>query len=184
MKNIIIALIITHFYFLSALGQNYVPVEQSSTIKFRVSHQMIFKSTVNGTLGGLKGKIVFEPKNISASSINVSVEVNTINTGIGLRDHDLNKEKYFNEPKYPVITIKSQSISKAERSDQYVAVAGITIKGVTKIISIPFIAIFKNGTYQFSGKFQINRLDFNVGPDNSIDKNVEVYLSVVAKSTR
>ena len=55
------------------------------------------------------------------------------------------------------------------------------MKGITKTISFPFTAKAENGAYQFKGNFNINRLEYNVGPDNSIDKNVEVNLDVTSR---
>lgn len=177
--NAIILLMLLPFSM--AFAQNYAPVEQGSTIEFKVTHQVIFKSTVTGTFTGIKGTIVFDPNNLSACSFNVSVNVNTINTGINMRDNDLRKEKYFNQQKYPLITIRSQSIAKGAGNNKYILSASLTMKGVTKKISVPFTAVTANGGYHFNGHFELNRLDFNVGPDNSIDKSVAVDLFVIAK---
>jgi polyisoprenoid-binding protein YceI len=57
----------------------------------------------------------------------------------------------------------------------------LTMKGVTKTISFPFTAKAVNGGYQFSGGFDLNRLEYNVGPDNSIDKDVEIDIDVFAR---
>jgi polyisoprenoid-binding protein YceI len=164
--------------FSTVLAQHFTPAEQGSLVKFNVVNHLIFKTTVTGTF---KGAIVFDPKNLSASSFNVSVSVKTINTGIGKRDNDLQKEKYFNQQKYPLITIKSQSIKKGAGKDDYVLLASLTMKGVTKTISFPFTAMPEKGGYAFKGHFELNRMEFKVGPDNSIDKNIKVDLLVTAK---
>ena len=106
--------------------------------------------------------------------------VNTISTGIGLRNKHLQDEDYFDEKKFPVITIKSKSVTKSANG-QYILTAALTIKGTTKIITIPFTAVFTDGGYDFAGHFEINRMDYHIGPDNSIDKKVSIGLSVRAK---
>jgi polyisoprenoid-binding protein YceI len=164
-----------------AKAQQYTPVEQGSVIKFKVGHTMVFKSTVTGTFKGLKGTILFDPKNLAQASFNVSVDVQTISSGIGMRDNDLKKEKYFDVSKYPVILIKSENISKGPQEGSYVFSGTLTMKGVTKNISFPFYAKPSNDGYQFQGSFQLNRLDYNLGPENSIDKNVEIDLTVSAR---
>jgi polyisoprenoid-binding protein YceI len=176
----LIALFISAPFF-GALAQHYSPVEQGSLVQFKVVNHLIFKTTVTGTFKGLKGAIVFDPHNLSACSFNVSVAVETINTGIGMRNNDLQKEKYFNRQKYPLITIKSQSIKKGTGNNGYVLLASLTMKGVTKTISFPFTAIPEKGGYEFKCHFEVNRMDFNVGPDNSIDKNIKVDLLVMAR---
>jgi polyisoprenoid-binding protein YceI len=164
-----------------AFAQHYNPVEQNSIVQFHVSHQMIFKSTVTGSFKGLKGTIIFDPKNLPGSLFDVSVLTNTISTGTGMRDNDLKKEKYFNALKFPLITIKSQTITTSDNDNKYTLSASLTIKGTTQTITFPFTAIPQNGGYIFKGHFKINRLEFNIGPDNSIDKEVEIDLNVTAK---
>jgi polyisoprenoid-binding protein YceI len=165
----------------SVFAQHYIPIEQSSSIKFKVSHQMIFKSTVTGTFAGLKGSILFDPNNLPSSMFDVSVASETISSGMGMRDHDLKKEEYFDVKKYPLIIIKSQTITKSSNGDGYTFTGTLTMKGITKTISFPFTANPVSGGYEFQGSFQLNRLEYNVGTDNSINKNVEVDLTVLAK---
>jgi len=162
-------------------AQRYTPVEQNSSIKFKVSHVMIFRSTVTGTFKGLKGEILFDPKNSAQSSFNVSVEAGTINSGIDMRDNHLKEEAYFDADKYKQIVIKSQNITKGLHDNTFLFSGTLSMKGVTKAISFPFTAKPANGGYEFIGSFNLNRLDYNVGPDNSIDKNVEVDVDVFAR---
>lgn len=181
MKNFIAIIFLMLSPFSVVLAQHLIPVDQSSNIQFKVVNHLIFRSTVTGTFKGLKGTITFDPKNLAASSFDVSVEVKTISTGIGKRNSDLQNDKYFNEQKHPRIIIKSQSITKGSGNDEYVLTASLTMKGVTKTISFPFTAIPQKGGYQFKGHFQLNRMDYNVGPDNSIENKVVVDLLVIAK---
>jgi polyisoprenoid-binding protein YceI len=177
--SIIVALFICSVN--SGLAQRYIPVEQSSSVQFNVSHQMIFKSTVTGTFKGLKGTIVFDPSNVTGATFDISVAAGTVESGIGMRDNHLKEESYFDVKKYPLISIKSQSIIKTSGENTYTFVGALTMKGVTKTISFPFTAKAENGGYHFKGNFKLNRLEYNIGTDNSIDKNVEVDLDVVAK---
>jgi polyisoprenoid-binding protein YceI len=162
-------------------AQQYRPDGQSSTVKFKVSHQMIFKSTVTGTFNGLNGGIYFDPKNLSKSVFDVSIQAETINSGIGMRDNHLKDAEYFDAVKYRSITIKAQNIAKGTSNNGFIFSGTLTMKGITKTISFPFNAKPANGGYEFSGSFELNRLEYNVGPDNSIDKNVEVILDVFAR---
>lgn len=165
----------------NVFAQHYTPVEQNSAVQFKVSHQMIFKSTVTGTFKGLKGTILFDPANITQAVFDVSVAAETINSGIGMRDNHLREDSYFDVKKYPLIIIKSQTIVKAPGENNYTFTGTLTMKGVTKTISFLFTSKAENSGYEFKGNFNINRLEYNVGPDNSIDKNVEVDLDVIAR---
>jgi len=179
LKTVFTALLICSANYLFA--QRYTPVEQNSSIKFKVSHVMIFRSTVTGTFKGLKGEILFDPKDLAKCSFNVSIQAETISTGIGIRDNLLKKEAYFDAGKYQQIVIRSQSITKGIHDNSFVFSGTLTMKGVTKTISFSFTARPANSGYEFSGSFELNRLEYNVGPDNSIDKNVEVNIDVFAQ---
>lgn len=178
MKKYVITALLLPFFYSIALAQHYKPVEEKSKIEFKISHQMIFKSTVNGSFKGLKGTVIFDAKDLSNCSIEISVDAATINTGIGMRDNDLKKEKYFDVGKYPEIIIRSKSVTKGPHENEYYLSALLTLKGKTLPISFPFTALQKNSGYLFKGQFHINRLEYNVGPDNSIDKDVELNLTV------
>ena len=162
-------------------AQRLTPVQQASSVQFQVSHKMIFRSTVTGSFSGLKGDIVFDAKDVRQSVFDVSVNAESINTGISMRDSHLKEEDYFDTKKYPLIIIKSQKINKGDAVDTYFFTGTITMKGIKKAITFPFTIKTIPGGYQFKGSFDINRLDYQVGPDNSIDKNVSVQLSVSAK---
>src|SRR5258705_4526929 len=107
MKSVLGILVFLSVIF-PAYAQSYKPVNDGSEIKFTIKN---FGLNVTGTVSGLSGSIQFNPSNLSASSFNVSVDANTINTGVDMRDNHLKKEEYFNVSKYPVINFVSTSIT-------------------------------------------------------------------------
>lgn len=163
------------------LAQQYIPVDEGSSVQFRIVNHLVFTTTVNGYLKGLKGTIRFNPEEPKAALFDVSVAVNTISTGINMRDKDLKKEKYFNAEQYPVIHLRSNSVTATDKKGVYHLSAALTIRGITKNISFPFTATPVNGGYLFKGTFQIKRLDFNVGTDNAIEDQLTVMLEVTAR---
>ena len=172
--------ILTFIIFLTGIislnAQQYKPVDGKSEIKFTVKN---FGVNTNGTLSGLKGSIQFNPSNISAASFNISVDVNTINTGVDMRDNHLKKDEYFNTEKYPTITYTSAEIKA--NNDGYIISGQLTIKGISKNISFPFTAVAQNSGMLFTGNFSINRKDFDVGGSSAVlSNNVDVSLKVFA----
>ncbi|MBS1730193.1 MAG: YceI family protein [Bacteroidetes bacterium] len=149
------------------------PVDENGSVTFTVKN---FGINTNGELKGLKGNIHWDEANISKSTIDVSVDVATINTGIEMRDKDLQSEGYFNAAKYPQIQFKSTSISAS-------TVTGIlTMKGISKSLSFPYTVQKVNGVYVFEGNFAINRKDFGLGGSlTTISNRVDVHLKVKAK---
>ncbi|MFT4153508.1 YceI family protein [Parafilimonas sp.] len=173
MKTICTAIILlTGFFTLKA--QQYKPVDDKSEVKFTIKN---FGINTNGTLNGLKGTIKFDPANLAASSFDVSVDVNTINTGVDGRDSHLKQDEYFNVAKYSVIRFISTSIEK--NGEDYAAKGNLTIKGITKPMSIPFTVKQNGEGLIFSGGFNINRKDFGVGGSSAVmGSEVNVSLKV------
>ena len=152
------------------------PVDEKSEVGFTIKN---FGLNTSGTLKGIKGTVKFDASNLSASVFNVSVDVNTINTGIENRDNHLKKEEYFDVERYPAITFVSNGIKKD--NEGYSVTGNLTIKAVTKSISFPFKAESKDGGILLTGEFTINRKDFDVGGSSAVLGNsVNVSLKVFA----
>jgi polyisoprenoid-binding protein YceI len=133
--------------------------------------------TVNGKFSGLNSTILFDKDNLAASSIRASVDTKSISTGINLRNHDLQKEKYLDSDKYPVMSFQSDKIQKSETG--YKAIGNLTIKSVTKPVEIPFSFSAKGNEGIFKGSFTIQRQDYAVGkPGGSIGSTVTIDLEV------
>ncbi len=151
---------------------NLKPADSDEAVIFTIKN---FGINTKGELKGLKGTIKWDAAKISNSSFNVSADVNTINTGIDMRDNDLKKETYFDAKKYPAINFVSTSVAAD-------AVTGnLTIKGVTRSIFIYYTVKPSGNGYLFEGEFSINRRDFGVGGGGMVlGENVNVKLKVQA----
>jgi polyisoprenoid-binding protein YceI len=148
------------------------PVDADDSVTFTIKN---FGINTNGSFKGLKGSIQWDAANPSNSSFNVSVDANTINTGIDMRDNDLRKENYFNVEKYPTINFVSTAVSATD------VTGNLTIKGITKQINIPYTVKPSGNGYLFEGKFSLNRRDFNVGGGSfTLSDHLEVRLKVLA----
>lgn len=173
--KVIIAIMCSGIFF-SASAQQYKPVDDKSEINFTIKN---FGLNTEGSLKGLKGSIKFDQANINASSFEVSVDVNTINTGVDGRDSHLKKEEYFDVQKYPVLKFVSTSINNS--GDGYSVKGNLSIKGTTKSISISFTVDKSGDALIFTGNFSINRKDFGVGGSSAVmGSNVDISLKVFA----
>jgi polyisoprenoid-binding protein YceI len=158
-------------------AQQLKPIDSKSEVKFTVKN---FGLNTPGTFKGLKGSIQFNSSDISSASFNVSIDANTVNTGIDMRDNHLKGEDYFDAEKYPTINFVSTGI-KAD-NDGYIISGQLTIKGISKNISFPFTATSQNGGMLFTGDFSIDRKDFDVGGGSAVLSNhVDVSLKVFAQ---
>ncbi len=149
----------------------------SSSIAFAIQNTGL---TVNGTLSGLKGEINFNPEKYASSVIEVSVPVSSLKTGIEMRDTHLKKEEYFDANKYQEISLKSSFFGK--RNDQYLGYFVLTIKGVSRNVTIPFSALSQNGLLILEGEFTMDRLDYKIGGKSLVLSNqVKVKIKVIVK---
>lgn len=125
---------------------------------------------------------------VSSSSVDLALNVNTINTLNSDRDNHLKAEDFFDVKKYPTIRFRSTTIvENPGEFYKYSAIGTLTIKDVTKQIEIPFNYLGevtrtdKEGKprpsiYTFDGEFKINRVDFNVG-ETSVALGDEVTIA-------
>jgi polyisoprenoid-binding protein YceI len=123
-----------------------------------------------GSISGLVAKVNFAPANLSASSIEASVDVNTINTDNSSRDEHLRSGDFFDVARYPKISLKSVAF-RHKSGNNYIGTFTLTIKDKSKQIEMPFTFLDKDNTIGFKGAFKINRLDFGVGSESMILSN-------------
>jgi polyisoprenoid-binding protein YceI len=100
-----------------------------SSLQFSVRHLMV--SNVRGTFTGVKGTALHDAANPSASSVEATVDVNTINTHDAQRDTHLKSPDFFDVAAYPTITFRSTKVEK-KSDDQFAVTGDLTIHGVTK----------------------------------------------------
>src|SRR6516164_2363523 len=154
------------------------PTDQGSSVKFEINN---FGFTVGGSFTGLKGNVKFDPNELNNSLFDVTIDANTINTGIDMRDEHLRGEDYFNVKNYPRIHFVSTSITPGKKAGTFFVSGNLTIKETTKEISFPFTAQSQAEGFLFNGEFKINRRDFKVGGGGTISNDLNVKLEVVAK---
>ncbi len=160
-------------------AQSYTATDEGSKVHFVIKN---FGVKTGGDFTGVKGTIVFNPKALASSQMNVSVNANSINTDNDARDKHLRKEEYFNVEKFPLITFISTKISESSLAGRFFVAGNLTIKGITKPVQFGFSATPSDVGYSFSGEFEINRRDFTVGGSSmSMADKLKVTLNISAK---
>jgi polyisoprenoid-binding protein YceI len=100
-------------------------------IGFSVRHLV---SKVRGKFETFEGAIVTHD-DLETSTVNVTVDLNSINTGTADRDNHLRSADFFEVETHPKMTFVSTGI--VQKSDTDFVVAGdLTIKGVTKPVEL------------------------------------------------
>ena len=162
-------------------AQRYVPSDKESRVHFTIRN---FGIKTGGDLTNLSGEIFFFRTDMNATRMNVSVEASTIDTDNNTRDSHLKDEEYFDVANHPLITLSSTKIEQTNKTDDgyYYFTGNLTMRGITKEITFPFKVEKTNDDYLFTGEFEINRLDFEIGSNSAVLSNtVNVSLSVLAK---
>ena len=135
-----------------------------SEVQFKVKHLVI--STVTGTFKIFEGGLETATEDFSDAKIEFSLDVNSIDTNQGDRDNHLKSADFFNAEQYPAIKFKSISFTK--NGDDYKLDGHLTIKEVTKPVSLAvdfggiatdFYGNVKAG-FEVTGK--INRKEFGL----------------------
>jgi polyisoprenoid-binding protein YceI len=123
--------------------------------------------TTTGTIGGLSTRINFNPANLASSTVEASVDANTINTDNSGRDEHLRSEDFFDVARYPKILLRSVAF-RHRNGNNYTGTFILTIRDKSKQIEMPFTFLDKGNSAEFKGTFKINRLDFGVGSTSMV----------------
>jgi polyisoprenoid-binding protein YceI len=101
--------------------------------QFKVRHLMI--SNVKGDFDKVTGTITLDDANPAASSIEVTVDVNSISTREPQRDAHLKSADFFDAEKFPTMRFVSTAVVKSG-DDSYEVVGNLTLHGVTQTIDL------------------------------------------------
>jgi polyisoprenoid-binding protein YceI len=139
-------------------------------IGFKARHMMV--SDVKGNFERFSGTIHLDPARMEASSVEVSIETASLTTKNEKRDGHLKSPDFFDAAAFPTLTFKSKKVTK--QGDQWVAVGDLTMRGVTKEISLPFtlagpVAAGENSLIGVSAQTKVNRQDFGVSWNKTLD---------------
>ena len=150
-----------------ALAQTstWVPDRAHSEIDFSVLHLSL--SNVRGHFGNIGGTIVLDESNITKSTVNVTIDVTTVDTGVGPRDADLKSPNFFDATQFPTASFVSNSVTK--RGSGLTVSGNLTLHGVTKPVVLqvegptgPVPGMDKKPHSGFSASTTISRTAFGI----------------------
>lgn len=165
-----------------------------SFIGFKVKHMGLIE--VPGFFRDFTGEVSFDSKDVSKSSVMFKAMMTSVDTGVTGRDNHLRRADFFEVEKYPEMTFKSTKVEKQGKG--WVVTGDLTMKGVTKSVSIPFqIAGWLPGSDRggpkmgIAGETMINRRDFGVNYGSNlpsgipaIGDEVKVVLQIEAQKAK
>jgi len=145
---------------------------------------------VRGTFKDYRAAIFYVEDDLTKSTVSVTINTKTIETGSKFRDDHLRSADFFEVEKFPTITFRSERVDKNPQG--YALVGRLTIRDVSREVRIPFQVVsrktadqFENQRIVFDGKITLNRKDFGVvGPEfwnNLISEEVEIDISLAGR---
>lgn len=157
-----------------------------SEVDFTVRHMTI--SNVHGQFGGIKGTIVRDASDLAKSTVSVTIDVASIDTGVSARDNDLKSANFFDVAQFPTATFTSTSVSG---SGTHLTIDGnLTLHGVSHPVQLDVEG--PSGTITgmdhkprtgYSATATINRKDFGIGskyPDSIVGDQIKLTIDLEA----
>jgi len=115
---------------LAAAASWNIDPDHSST-GFKVRHLMV--SNVKGSFGKVQGAVTIDDKDITKSSVSVTVDTASIDTGVAKRDTHLRSPDFLDVGKYPTMTFVSTKVAK-NGSNGLKVTGNLTLHGITRPI--------------------------------------------------
>jgi polyisoprenoid-binding protein YceI len=161
-----------------------------SMVGFSVKHMMV--STVHGRFTDFSGKIIYDDKDPSKSSVIVTIKAASVNTDNTARDNDLRSANFLDVEKFPEITFQSKSVERKQHG--FVAHGTLTLHGVPKDVDLTFgltgpLATPRGKIMGAEAGLTINRQEYGVSWSKALDgggvmvsDDVRIELSVEART--
>jgi polyisoprenoid-binding protein YceI len=145
---------------------------QHSGISFMVRHLLVAK--VRGRFTRWSGTMRFDEKNPSASSVEVQIDMSSVDTSEPQRDAHLRSADFFDVANHPRMTFKS---SKVDRTGDaaYKVKGDLTIRGVTRpiVLDVEYGGTLRdpwgNERAGFTAKATVDRKEFGITFNQVLD---------------
>lgn len=152
-----------------------------SAAQFSVRHLGV--STVRGAFVKVSGSASYDPTDPSKNSVEVTIDANSVDTRVQMRDDDLRSPNFLDVQKYPTITFKSKQ-AKSAGAGKLQFLGDLTIHGVTKEVTLevdgpsaPIKDPWGNQRIGASASTKINRHDFGVnGAPGAVGDDITITI--------
>ncbi len=176
MRKYHVLILVTFCFFGTQLAKAQKALSlQSYRVEYKIKNAGL---NTSGRFDKVSAEVVFDENNLDKSSISATIQVNSLNSGIGMRDKHLKGDDYFDAEKYPTITLRSTKLTKS--GNIYLGTFNLIIKGVTQSIQFPFTVTKKDNTFEFEAtEFSVDRLTYGIGKSSVVLSNM-VHLRIKA----
>jgi len=142
-----------------------------STATFKVRH---FTSNMIGQFRDFDGSVNIDRANPAKSSVELTIQATSIDTGNAKRDDHLRSADFFDVANHPTLTFKSTSVS-AKSKTEFDVTGDLTIRGVTKRVTLPvsfggFQKTSRGEKAGFEVETTLNRKDYGIVWNRVLDE--------------
>ena len=156
---------------------------EHSSIQFQVRYMGLVN--VKGSFDKFQGEVALNEKNPSKSTVEVTIESASINTGVPKRDEHLRTDDFFDCPKYPTLHFVSKKVLVAGKQKLKI-IGDLTMLGKTREVVLhvdgptpeikdPWGHIRRGAT----ARARINRRDFGITWNQALDSGGFMISDVV-----
>ncbi|WP_431125395.1 YceI family protein [Variovorax paradoxus] len=143
-------------------------VTDKSQIAF-VSKQM--GVPVEGTFKKFDAQVAFDPRKPEGGTVALQIDTGSASLGVPMSDAELPKAPWFDTGHFPQASFQSSAI-KALGEGRFEMAGKLTIKNISRQVTVP-VTIAPSGGYAVAtGSFTIQRLDYKVGDGEWTDTSV------------
>ncbi len=104
-----------------------------SAVEFTARHMMV--TNVRGHVKGITGTLNFDPNQPEKTSVDVSIDIATLSTGVADRDNHLRSADFFDVANHPKVTFKSTKVQVSDKTHARLT-GDLTIRGVTRPVTL------------------------------------------------
>lgn len=149
----------------AAPAQTFAIDKAHSDLLFQVRHLV---TRVRGRFTDFSGTLSFDLESPADSSVVVTIDAASIDTGTPDRDTHLRSADFFDVATYPALTFVSSRVDR-KSDDRFDVTGTLTIHGVTREVTLPVTYLGRatdpwgNERAGFESEITINRKDFGLG---------------------
>jgi len=166
MKKILLTSLLAAGFITSAIANETLTLDPThSYVEYNISH---FGKSIQSGKWFANGTVNLDQKNLDKSSVNVTIQVNTLTTGLDkLNEHLLSKD-FFNAESFPTVTFASNKVVSA-KDGKFVVDGMLTLHGVTKPVKLNVVSngisinpMNKLNTAGYTATTTIKRSDYGI----------------------
>jgi polyisoprenoid-binding protein YceI len=117
---------------------------------------------VDGRFRRFEAKAAFDPKRPEAARIEITVDLASASIGTAETEAELAKPDWFDTPKFPSATFRSQAV-RSLGPGRYEVTGTFTLKGQSRPVTVPVAWAQTGDSGTAEGSFALKRLEFGVG---------------------